>query len=276
MLELSFTVTSAPGDGIELPLDDNYAVLRRSFWLATDQAYKGAVEAIARKQRSVEKHYQSETLPDFWKASPSAKIDPLPKSRVSLDAWTDASVNCPRSSPHIPKFFPLPSAWRAQTPLVLLHEFGRHDPFALPDALTTVHIRATGQAPDGMTVSDAVALPVIDPKNLPVEPELRKTVDLVARRIKEMSVAPVGETYSGPVLFEGAAGAQLLAELLAPQLTLPRRPISEPGRPAPVLTSDFEGRIGSAGPTRISRCHRRSYTESLEGLCAAGSVRFRL
>ena len=60
-----------------------------------------------------------------------------------------------------------------------------------------------------------------------------------------MSAAPVGETYSGPVLFEGVAGAQLLAEVLAPQLTLPRRPISEPGRPAPVLASEFEGRIGS-------------------------------
>ena len=52
----------------------------------------------------------------------------------------------------------------------------------------------------------------------------------------------MGETYSGPVLFEGVAGAQLIAELLAPQFALPRRPIAEPGRPAPVPVSEFEGR----------------------------------
>ena len=43
-----------------------------------------------------------------------------------------------------------------------------------PDALTTVQMRATGQAPDGMTVRDAVVLPVIEPKTLPDDTELRQ------------------------------------------------------------------------------------------------------
>ena len=77
------------GRGNELPLDDNYAVLRRSFWLATDQAYKGAVEAIARKRAALKNMTQSETLPDFWKAKPAQRIDPVPKVDGSLDAWTE-------------------------------------------------------------------------------------------------------------------------------------------------------------------------------------------
>jgi hypothetical protein len=32
------------------PLDADYAVLRRYLWLATDQAYKSAVEAIGRRR----------------------------------------------------------------------------------------------------------------------------------------------------------------------------------------------------------------------------------
>jgi hypothetical protein len=44
---------------------------------------------------------------------------------------------------------------------------------------------------------------------------------------------------------EGIAAPQLVAEVLGPNLRLPRRPAGEPGRPAPFVPSDFEGRIGS-------------------------------
>jgi TldD protein len=232
------------GRGSELPLDDNYSVLRRSFWLATDQAYKGAVEAIARKRAALKNMTQPETLPDFWKAKAAQKIDPLPKIDTSLDAWTERVRDLSKIFSTYPEVLSsFVSVDGASAMFYLTNSEGTS--IRTPDALTTVHIRATGQAPDGMTVRDAVAISVVDPKNLPAATELRKVTDQVAERIKTLAAAPVGETYSGPVLFEGAAGAQLIAEVLAPQLTLPRRPISEPGRPAPVMTSDFEGRIGS-------------------------------
>ena len=59
------------------------------------------------------------------------------------------------------------------------------------------------------------------------------------------SQAPVGENYSGPVLFESLAAAQLFAELLPSNLTPARRPVPEPGRPANVLASEWEGRVGA-------------------------------
>jgi len=232
------------GRGSELPLDDNYAVLRRSFWLATDQAYKGAVEAIARKRAALKNITQPEALPDFWKASPVQRIEPIPKATESLDAWTERVRDVSKVFAAYPEVLASTvSVDGATAGFYFTNSEGTS--IRMPDSLTTVHVQASGQASDGMTVRDAVALPVIDAKNLPADAELRKTAVQVAQRIKELSAAPVGETYSGPVLFEGLAGPQLLAEVLAPQLTLPRRPISEPGRPAPVTTSDFEGRIGS-------------------------------
>ena len=231
------------GRGSELPLDDNYSVLRRSFWLATDQAYKGAVEAIARKRAALKNISQPETLPDFWKAKAAQKIDPLPKVDTSLDAWTERVRDLSKVFSTYPEVLSsFVSVDGASAMFYLTNSEGTS--IRTPDALTTVHIRATGHAPDGMTVRDAVALSVVDPKNLPAASELRKVADQVAERVRTLAAAPVGETYSGPVLFEGAAGAQLIAEVV-PELTLPRLPISEPGRPAPVLTSDFEGRIGS-------------------------------
>jgi predicted Zn-dependent protease len=232
------------GRGSELPLDDNYSVLRRSFWLATDQAYKGAVEAIARKRAALKNITQAETLPDFWKAKPAEKIDPIPKFDASLDAWAERARDLSKVFSAYPEVLSsVVSVEGANAMFYFTNSEGTM--VRTPEGLTTVNIRASGQSSDGMTVRDAISLPVVDPKNLPDATELRSLTDQVGQRIKALAGAPVGETYSGPVLFEGVAGAQLIAEVLAPQFALPRRPIAEPGRPAPVPVSEFEGRTGS-------------------------------
>jgi predicted Zn-dependent protease len=232
------------GRGSELPLDDNYAVLRRSFWLATDQAYKGAVEAIARKRAALKNITQPETLPDFWKAKPAQKIEPAPKIESSVDAWTERARDLSKVFTTYPEVL---SSVVSVDGATAMYYFANSEGTLIrtPDTLTTVNIRASGQAPDGMTVRDAIAIPAIEARNLPADTEMRSLTDQVAQRIKALTAAPAGETYSGPVLFEGTAGAQLLAEVLAPQFAAPRRPIAEPGRPAPVMMSEFEGRIGS-------------------------------
>ena len=57
--------------------------------------------------------------------------------------------------------------------------------------------------------------------------------------------APVGESFSGPVLFEPQAAAQLLAQLLGDNLRIPRKPVSDPNRPVNVIASEFDGRTGA-------------------------------
>ena len=44
---------SGGGMPAELPLDDDYTELRRQIWLATDRAYKQAVESLARKKAAL-------------------------------------------------------------------------------------------------------------------------------------------------------------------------------------------------------------------------------
>jgi hypothetical protein len=46
------------------------------------------------------------------------------------------------------------------------------------------------------------------------------------------------------VLFEGIAGAQLLAEVLGRNLAVPRRPVTPPGVSFPFPSSELEGRLG--------------------------------
>src|ERR1019366_3821805 len=53
------------------------------------------------------------------------------------------------------------------------------------------------------------------------------------------------QDYSGPVLFEGQAGAQIFAEVLARNLALTRRPVADGGRGGGAQNSELDGRMGA-------------------------------
>jgi hypothetical protein len=115
----------------------------------------------------------------------------------------------------------------------------------VPENLAWIEIRAQGRAADVSFVRDAEVIEARDLAAFPSEDQVRRAVVQVADNIKALAAAPRGEAYTGPVVFEGIAGPQIVAELFASQLALTRRPVSEPGRPAPFRASDLEGRVGS-------------------------------
>ena len=60
------------------PLDDDYQALREALWLATDHAYKAAVESIARKRAALNSVAESqEKLKDYSKAEPVSSLAKL-------------------------------------------------------------------------------------------------------------------------------------------------------------------------------------------------------
>src|SRR5262249_36217707 len=48
-------------------IENDYNAIRHSLWLATDSAYKQAVEQLARKRAFVQNKIQEEKIPDFSK-----------------------------------------------------------------------------------------------------------------------------------------------------------------------------------------------------------------
>ena len=113
------------------------------------------------------------------------------------------------------------------------------------DDLYFVDFRATAQAPDGMPVRDFNSIPALRPGSLPNDAELKRIAAEMGENVTNLVKAPVGEDYTGPVLFEGVASAQLFAQLLGTQLSIPRSPVSDPGRSANISRSELEGRRGS-------------------------------
>ena len=62
---------------------------------------------------------------------------------------------------------------------------------------------------------------------MPPEAEMRRGIAAMAENVVALAKAPKGEDYSGPVLFEGVAGAQIFAEVLGRNLAAH----PPPGRP---------------------------------------------
>ena len=88
----------------------------------------------------------------------------------------------------------------------------------------------SAQAADGMTMRDAVTFHALDAARLPGEAELARGIKSLAENVVALAKAPKGEDYSGPVLFEGMAGAQIMGEVLGHNLALTRRPVGDGGR----------------------------------------------
>src|SRR6185312_14623611 len=74
---------------------------------------------------------------------------------------------------------------------------------------------------------------------------LHKSLTELAEHVKALVHAPLGEAYSGPVLFEPAAAAQLMAQLLGDNLDVPRKPLADVGRNVRFTPSELETKIGS-------------------------------
>ena len=227
----------------QAPLDDDTLVLRNFLWLATDRAYKGAVAAIARKRAALRNVTVAEELDDFSRAEPVRMVLEIDQRTPEELLWTTRVRNLSALFAGYPKLIRSQVSFEdVQSASYLANSEGTLVRY--PDHLSYLRIRAEGQAPDGMMVRDAAVVQALNAGSLPSGLELQRVAQSVAENVSALVGAAVGDSYVGPVLFEDQAAPQLFAQLLGGNLAVPRRPVAEPGRPAPFQPSELEGRIG--------------------------------
>jgi len=227
------------------PLDDDYSSFRNELWLSTDRVFKTAVESMARKRASLNNSAASTTepLPDFSKVTPVVSIGKVSRPKVDDEAWTARTARLAAIFNGYKEV--LSSALEMQLiqgPSTLMNSEGTAVRFN--DHMYWMYAKAEGQAPDGMYMHDAVSIQSLELDKFPPEAEMRKSLTEVAENVRAMVQAPAGASYSGPVLMEPRAAAQLFAQLLGDNLRVPRRPLSDPGRNVPFAPSEFESRVG--------------------------------
>jgi hypothetical protein len=237
--------TGSRYDGEPLPLDDNYLSLREGFWLGTDHAYKAAVESIARKRAALNNATVStDNLPDFSKADAVTSLGRLAAPKVDEAGWTARVAKLSGIFSAYPEVLASGVELHLnQGPTYLVNSDGTAVRY--PDDVMWCYVKAEGQAEDGMVIREAISVQALEAAQFPTEAELQKGITAMGEHVKALAHAsPAEAMFSGPVLFEPQAAAQLLAQLLGDNLRLPRKPVAEPGRNVNFFPSEFEGRIG--------------------------------
>jgi predicted Zn-dependent protease len=229
------------------PVENSYPVLRRYFWLQTDAAYKAAVEALSRKRAALRNVTQNDQIADFAHAAPVRYLGEFQRLSIDDDAWTNRVRALSSVFTQFPGItFSVVDLEASAGGFYLLNTEGTE--VREPENVTFLRARATAQAPDGMNITDGVTFHALDAGRMPSDAEMARGITAMAQNIVALAAAPKGDDYTGPVMFEGQASAQILAEVLGRNLVPVRRPLGggAGGRGgAAVAASELEGRIGA-------------------------------
>jgi hypothetical protein len=226
------------------PLDDNYDAMRRQLWLATDTAYKRAVSTFARKKAAFQNRAGTDPLADFSRETPVQTIRQSPAPARPAADWVQRVRQISavfRTSAHVQSSAVSVAEQRGT------HYFLNSEGFTVvtPIEDASLVISADTQADDGMALRAAYRLAQGNLQDAPPIDELIASARAIADRLQAERNAPIGDEYTGPVLFEGRAGAEILAQAFVPLLLAQRPPDTDNPRAQPQnRVTPFLSRIG--------------------------------
>ncbi len=210
------------GGSAVAPLDDDYDVMRRQLWLATDAAYTRAIGVFARKKAAFQNRAGVDAIPDLSREAPVETVRAAGTATPDRHGWADRTLQLSAM------FASRPDIASSDVSVTEMHGTRYYInsegvTTIVPIQLAQLRVTAEAQADDGMTVRDGFSLVEHRLEDLPPMSTLAaRTVDL-ADRVAIQRTAPVGEEFTGPVLLEGQASGEFVAQTLAP-LMLARRP----------------------------------------------------
>jgi hypothetical protein len=212
-----------------IPVEDNYAELRRSLWLSTDRTYKKVTDDYTRKKTALKNRRLTVNLPDFL-AEPAVTV---------MDNRLPREVNADSLRPLLRR---LSSRFRSQARvqysevqfsvdqqrLFYVNSDGTTHISLQP--LVSLTVYAGARLPDGTPLQNYRSWYATKVDSLPGEDSLSRAVDHLAALIADLHDAPALQRYVGPVLFEDQAAAELFTRFMVPALCGWRKPVIEDQR----------------------------------------------
>jgi len=225
----------------ELPLDDNYLEFRRVIWLATDSAYKQALENLAGKRAALQNRTRTEKLPDFSKEEPTRTSDILPAGKLERSGAESLVRSLSKILGNVPDLYNSSVALSATySRTVYLNSEGTS--YEISEPLVTLAASASTQAVDGMPLDESVDYYARSLASLPAPDGLAARIRDMTVRLENLRKAPLLDRYNGPVLFEGRAACEIFSGEFAPALSGRRKTLSG----SPEMDSIF-GRFSGGG-----------------------------
>lgn len=224
-------------------LEDDYMALRHDVWLATDAAYKQALEQLAEKQSFIKTKVQAEEIPDFSREEAITSIAPRKQLKYDKSQWEKVVRSLSEVFREFPAIYDSSVSLQGKvTNKYFINSEGTV--IRQPLTLFSLYVRASTQAPDGMRLKHFIPFYGANLKDLPSEKEIEAAIRKMAEELTALTSAPVLENYLGPVLVTGEAASELFAQVLAPQLSGHRPPLMEQQQMAAMFPeSKIAGRL---------------------------------
>ena len=203
---------------VQMPVDDNYDELRRKIWLATDSAYKKAVEQLSAKKAAQETTNRDEKIPDFSKQPPRQESDSSPLADVKL-ADIERLV---RSASAVFRTLPSVESSDARFEVVNTTEHflnSEGTTYFRQASELSFHASGSVQGSTGETFADSCAEYGRSISELPNEAALLQETRQVSDRLATRLHGKVAKRYNGPVLVEDEAAGELFAHDFAKLLS---------------------------------------------------------
>ncbi len=206
-------------------IDRDYNSLRQDLWLATDQAFKAAVENFSKKQAFMSRLAKAPSIPDFSPATPTVSVDPLQASDWTARNWEQEARAVSAALRQFPQLYSSRVTYHLiYTTSYLLNSDGTK--IRANHSLAAIEASLETESDDGMSLHNYYAVYRHRPDQLPAADTARKDLEKAGEQLITLCVSPPAADYDGPVLFEAPAAGSLLAQMLGPSLSGARGPLA--------------------------------------------------
>ena len=227
-----------------IPMELDYAALRRELWLASDACYKQAAELYSKKESVVRNRARIDTTHDFIMMNPEQNVDTLVApgyDRKRFEELVMVMSSVFYDAAHVQSS----SVNIEYLPELVLYANSEGREYVKSASQAGIEVVASTQADDGMPLADVFTAYAPTPQELPSRDSLIRATKLVSQKLEQLLAAPSIEPYSGPVLFEGQAACEMFAQTYAPNLCTQRQQLTDRGIQENDRYMAFQNKIGA-------------------------------
>jgi len=232
------------GESSILPLDDDPIALRHQIWLATDDAYKAAGQALAEKQAAM-KQFSADPNPvdDFAKAPQMIAVEPTVSLKIDEAMWKKTLEDVTSLYKQYPDVQSVTASARfSAINEYLVNSEGTVTRFG--KTTYSVQLSSSAQAADGMRLSRSPAFMVARPEELPTHDALMGEAKKMLETVVALRQAPiVEEEYRGPVLFAADAADDIVASLIGQNVLGQKPQLGKPNRTTGAFATSYKTRV---------------------------------
>ncbi len=194
-------------------IDRDYESLRQDLWLATDQAFKAAVENYSKKQAFLTRLAKAPSIPDFSPADSTVSVEPLQTSDWSARNWEQEARTVSATLRQFPALYSSRVVYHLiYTTTYLLNSEGTK--IRANRSLAAIEASLGTESDDGMGLHNYYAVYRRRPDQLPAADAVKKELEKAGEQLITLRVSPPAVGFDGPVLAEAPAAGSLLVQML--------------------------------------------------------------